>query len=211
MRQIKATTKLAPKQTISIPKLELNAAVLCARLGRFVVETITRRIGRRFYWTDSSTVRNWIRATASFYQTFVSNRIGEIQTLTEASEWRFVPGRLNPADAATRSAFGDEPLPPGWLEGPTFLPELETDWPQDLPGIAVTVVLRAKKINNTTAASPPLDWKEVEIKREDIPALSKLESRFFELVKRCQTESYPDDLGRLKKAHRPIYSHSHPF
>jgi hypothetical protein len=103
IRQVRATTKLAPKKTISIPKLELNAALQTARLMMAVEGALTRKAHRRYLWTDSSTVRNWIRASASKYQVYVSHRVGEIQTLTEPSEWRFVPGRLNPADVATRS------------------------------------------------------------------------------------------------------------
>ena len=90
MRQVKAANKIAPKKTISIPKLELNAALLGARLLRTVHSILEPRIQRRFLWTDSSTVRNWIRATAAYYQVFVSNRVGEIQTITEPEEWRFV-------------------------------------------------------------------------------------------------------------------------
>ena len=45
------------------PQHLVNAAVLCARLGRFVGHALTRKIKRRAYRTDSSTVRNWIRAT----------------------------------------------------------------------------------------------------------------------------------------------------
>ena len=58
VRNVKAVTKLAPLKTLSIPKLELNAAVLRARLARFVETAIMRAITSRYFWTDSSTVRN---------------------------------------------------------------------------------------------------------------------------------------------------------
>ena len=103
VRQVKGGTKLSPTKTLSVPKLELNAALLGARLARTIQNTLTRQVTERFFWTDNSTVRNWVRATAAFYQTFVSHRLGEIQTLTDAGEWRFVLGKINPADAATRS------------------------------------------------------------------------------------------------------------
>jgi hypothetical protein len=80
IRLVKASSKLAPKKTISVPKLELNAALLSSRVAAAIQNCITHPIRQKFFWTDSSTVRNWIRATASFYQVFVSNRIGEIQT-----------------------------------------------------------------------------------------------------------------------------------
>ena len=63
-------------------------------MARAIYKALNHKINIRYFWTDSSTVRNWIRATATFYQTFVSHRIGEIQTLTEPQEWRFVQGSL---------------------------------------------------------------------------------------------------------------------
>ncbi len=93
IRHVKAATKLAPKKVASIPKLELNAALLSTRLSRFVYGSLNRVVQQHYFWTDSSTVRNWIRSPASSYQIFVANRIGEIQTLTDATDWRFVPAR----------------------------------------------------------------------------------------------------------------------
>jgi hypothetical protein len=69
---------------------------------------------------------------SSHYQVYVSHRIGEIQTLTEPHEWRFVPGRLNPADAATRSQMEEEEIPSLWLDGPAFLHEEDPAWPKGL-------------------------------------------------------------------------------
>jgi hypothetical protein len=97
VRFIKAVTNLAPLKTVSVCKLELNAGLLGARLARFVESSLTQKITARRFWTDSSTVRNWVRALSGDYQVYVSNRIGEIQTLSDPSEWRFVPGVLNPA------------------------------------------------------------------------------------------------------------------
>ena len=124
---VKAATKLAPNRSISIPKMELNAALLAARLVRTVQQSLTRKVHQRFIWTDSSTVRNWIPAPDSSYQVFVANRIGEIQTLTSQEEWRFVSGKQNLAVAATRSAFGEEGIPAVWLQGPAFLDNPKTD------------------------------------------------------------------------------------
>jgi len=108
----------------------LNAGLLGARLARFVETSFTRRMAARRFWTDSSTVRNWVRALSGDYQVYVSNRIGEIQSLTDPSEWRFVPGVLNPEDAATRSQVDDRAIPTSWLNGPAFLYQEEvSDFP----------------------------------------------------------------------------------
>jgi hypothetical protein len=71
---------------------------------------MTRKINPCFFWTGSSTVRNWICAIASIYQMLVGHRVGEIQPFTEQVEWRFIPGRLNPVDEATWSTIEEEVL-----------------------------------------------------------------------------------------------------
>lgn len=62
----------------------------------------------RLFCTDSSTTRNWLRAVAAHYMSIVSHRIGEIQSITEPKEWRFVLGKQNIADVAMQSLLIDE-------------------------------------------------------------------------------------------------------
>ena len=173
VRQVRAANKLKPKKTISIPKLGLNAALLGARLLRTVCSTLGPKIQRRKLWTDSSTVRNWIRATAAYYQIFVSNRIGEIQTITQPEEWRSIPGKLNPADLATRSSL-DEPLIPSiWLDGPSFLHQSEHHWPPDLPWMAVNEEIRSSRSYTAVVEKSVDRWKDLLIGPEDVPAISR--------------------------------------
>ena len=207
VRQVKAANKIAPKKTISIPKLELNAALLSARLLQTVHSILEPRIQRRFLWTDSSTVRNWIRATAAYYQVFVSNRVGEIQTITEPEEWRFVPGVLNPADLATRSSLDKQPIPSLWLNGPDFLLQPEDGWPVDLPWLAVTEEMRSSRSYSAAVKRDADYWKDIRIGPDNIPALSKLDEKYQELVKACQSEVYGEELHRLKKG-KPLHSTS---
>jgi hypothetical protein len=163
VRQVRAANKLAPMKTISIPKLELNAALLGARLLRTVLSTLKSKIQRRKLWTDSSTVRNWIRATAAYYQIFVSNRIGEIQTITQPEEWRFIPGKLNPKGLATRSSLDEQPIPPVWLNGPVFLFQSEDHWPPDLPWMAVKEEIRPSRSYTAVVEKSADQWKEIHI------------------------------------------------
>jgi Pao retrotransposon peptidase. len=117
---------------LTIAKLELNAALLGARLANTVGEALREKVTRRTFWTDSSAVRGWLRATASFYKPFVSHRVGEIQTLVLPQEWRYVPGEQNPADYATRSQLQDQAIVQDWIDGPRFLCQVENMWPKDL-------------------------------------------------------------------------------
>ena len=197
-RLVMAKSKLAPKKTISVAKLELNAALLGARLAAFVLQSLSRRILFKFYWTDSSCVRNWVRATAAFYKPFVSHRIGEIQTLTEANEWRFIPGKLNVSDAATRSHVDlANPIPSTWLNGPDFLFQTQDRWPKDLPWMVVVEESRAGRVHTALKEEP--DWEAVLIEPKDIPLLIRLNGNWAYLLRRCQEEAFEDELIRLQK------------
>ena len=199
VRLVKAATKLAPTKTLSIPKLELNAALLSARQAEYVKKSLRQPLSARFLWTDSSCVRNWIRAIAASYQPFVSHRIGEVQSLTEPHEWRFVSGRLNPADCATRSRLEEEALPSLWLRGPEFLYQPEEMWPVDLPWAVVKEEERSCRVLHATVPDPAYDWEKVRIQSKDIPKLVKLEGDFKKLVLGCQEEAFGDDIHRLKE------------
>ncbi|KAI9565123.1 hypothetical protein GHT06_008892 [Daphnia sinensis] len=65
IRHVKSATRLAPLKTVSVCKLELNAALMGSRLANFVQTTLRKRCDTRFFWTDSSTVRNWVRAVSA--------------------------------------------------------------------------------------------------------------------------------------------------
>lgn len=68
--------KVAPIQQMSIPRLELQAAVLGTRLARQIQEDHDLEFERRIFWSDSKTVLTWI---TSWKSTFI---------LT--TEWRYV-------------------------------------------------------------------------------------------------------------------------
>lgn len=85
----------------------------------------------RTYWTDSSIVLAWLAAEPSKWKVFVSNRVAEIQALTENGSWRHIETGSNPADIVSRGC-----QPPDlwsqtlWWHGPAFLSESAERWPQ---------------------------------------------------------------------------------
>ena len=98
---VASKTKVAPLQSLSIPRLELMAAILGKRLALSIAEILS--IDREYitFWTDSTSVLWWVKGYSRQFKPFIANRIGEIQTSTNPDKWRYVPTKQNPADHLT--------------------------------------------------------------------------------------------------------------
>ncbi|XP_038221498.1 uncharacterized protein LOC119839325 [Zerene cesonia] len=125
---VAAKAKVAPRRTQTIPRLELQAAVMGARLADTIKREHRFEIKRTIYWTDSSTVLHWVRDDTKRYTPFVAHRLGEIAELTTKTEWRWVPTQHNIADDATRINHISVNQQ-RWFNGPHFLYQAEELWP----------------------------------------------------------------------------------
>ncbi|XP_062712992.1 uncharacterized protein LOC134290046 [Aedes albopictus] len=128
---VQARSKVAPLKPTTIPRLELMATVLGARMVQNIKENHTLEIRKVFLWTDSRTALSWIVSDAKKYKIFVALRIGDILTRTALSEWHGVPTKLNVADELTKWNNGPQLDSNGrWFKGPSFLYESEDHWPE---------------------------------------------------------------------------------
>ncbi|XP_024867313.1 uncharacterized protein LOC112451723, partial [Temnothorax curvispinosus] len=115
---------------LTIPRLELTAALLLARLIAKVVKALELFEALVFCWSDSEATIKWITANPSRWKDFVRNRVSAIQELLPNGSWRFVPGKQNPADLATRGLKADKLFHLDlWWKGPTWLSESQASWP----------------------------------------------------------------------------------
>ena len=118
--------RVAPMKALSIPKRELQAALLAARLKELICKGLTFEIFSVFLWTDSSTVLQWLQSTQR-QPPFIANRVGEILDNTTSDQWNYVPTSNNPADSGTRGLSVHDLKSGHWICGPPFL---KTDqWP----------------------------------------------------------------------------------
>ena len=142
---VTSKSKLAPLKTITLPRLELNAAVTAVRLFQNIIFDIDLPVERTIFWSDSTLVLQYINNTSHRFKTFVANRVTEILEKSSSDQWKHVPGTSNPADLITRGVDDPRSLMEtnkngiSWFQGPSFLCEDEDKWPEiELPALDVT-------------------------------------------------------------------------
>jgi len=107
-------------ETITIPRLELLAALLLVNVYRDIQDSLPEH--QCFFYTDSMCCLSWIKGTTKTWKLHVQSRVDLIRQYTNTEHWHFVEGKDNPADIATRLIF-DEHLMDRWYGGPNFIHE----------------------------------------------------------------------------------------
>ncbi|XP_058814579.1 uncharacterized protein LOC131678438 [Topomyia yanbarensis] len=224
---VSSKTKVASLQPLTIPRLELQAAVLGARLRKTVEEGHSLQIKRTYFWSDSSTVNSWIKSDLRRYRQYVAFRVNEILSLSNPTEWRWLPSKLNVADEATKWGKGPSfDSNSRWYQCPAFLGDEKEEWPKDcrVTVVETTEELRPAFVCNHFVVKPAIQidrfskWErllrciacvhrfiDVQTRRdkEDVlPAggLTREELRKAErsLWRLAQSEAYPDEVVILK-------------
>ncbi|XP_062557324.1 uncharacterized protein LOC134222196 [Armigeres subalbatus] len=154
-------SKVAPLNTVSIPRLELMAATIGVRFLKSTRNGHSLKIDKAVLWSDSKTVLAWINADHRNYRQFVACRVGEILSKSDVEQWRWVPTKENPADLATKWGKGPCLSPSGlWFRGPAFLCLPEDKWPNEVKPSKQTTEeeLRLCLVHTETTVDLVIDW-----------------------------------------------------
>ncbi|GFV96369.1 uncharacterized protein TNCV_2869471 [Trichonephila clavipes] len=81
VRLITSKSRVVPIKSLTIPRLELCAAVLLAKLVKRVVAALQLETAELYLWSDSMIVLAWLRKELMDLKTFVQNRVAKIQEL----------------------------------------------------------------------------------------------------------------------------------
>ena len=210
-------SKLAPVKAMTIPRLELTAAVLAAKMDDKLKKQMEMSIDESFFWCDSLLVIQYIQNEKQRFHMFVANRVAIIQEASRPHQWRHVPGKQNPADSLTRGLGSRDLINSNWLSGPEFLSTPENEWQllaitEDLPsndpeikGKQITCVTEAMKtfIDDLILRASSFH----KLKRRVAWLLKFKEYLILKALKKQQQQKPEITLDVLKQAEQEIITH----
>ena len=129
---VTSKTRVAPIRPLTIPRLELNGALILAQLLFHCKEVLGIPLSSVYAWTDSTIVLAWLQGNPRRFKVYVANRVAQIMDLIPAVHWGHVVSEENPADCASRGIFPTELLHHTlWWHGPTWMTLPASDWPRN--------------------------------------------------------------------------------
>ena len=99
---ITAKSKITSTRQITIPRIEICAAVLSCRLRKKIQQELDWHFESVCHLVDSAIVRDQIQKDSYKFKSYVGTRIAEIQSKSNSSEWWWIRSENNPADMLTR-------------------------------------------------------------------------------------------------------------
>ena len=169
---VMSKSRVAPAKKMTLPRLELLALYIVAKLVEYVIQALTIPINEIHAWSDSQVALSWVRNPEAGWKVFVCNRVNDINKGIEAEKWRYCPGDHNPTDLVTRGVsvtqLSDNDF---WWHGPLWLQQKSDNWPTENRGnfFSDECLDEAKKSQSTTAST--VGGIQVNVVAEEYPKI----------------------------------------
>ncbi|XP_071477081.1 uncharacterized protein [Diadema antillarum] len=124
--------RVTPLKRVTIPRLELTAAVVSSTISSFLEEELGTLQAEHLFWTDSNVVLGYISNDEKRFHVFVANRIRQIRNHSSPDQWNYVNSKDNPADIASRGATVEQLMASDWFDGPKFLSDAKLPEPESV-------------------------------------------------------------------------------
>ena len=115
--------RVAPcrEDRLTIPKLELTASLIWARLIRCLSNPF--KFDAIYFWSDNKVTISWITSDRDVKDVYIANRVAEIKTLINNHHVNvmYIPTKYNPADHLSRGCTSKQLKTSNWLHGPSWL------------------------------------------------------------------------------------------
>ncbi|XP_048479150.1 uncharacterized protein LOC119692986 isoform X2 [Plutella xylostella] len=125
MSLICSKSRITPlNSNLSMPRLELNAALLLAKTMARVYDSLKDelQIQNVYLHSDSQVVLAWLKTNPIKLNAYVANRIKLMQQLTNNYLWSYIKTDQNPADCLSRGVSPCDLMQhPLWFNGPKFM------------------------------------------------------------------------------------------
>ncbi|XP_014217492.1 uncharacterized protein LOC106646012 [Copidosoma floridanum] len=153
-------TKVSPLKRMSIPRLEFTAALVQAKLTKYVTRQLTLNISNIHLWTDSSVILYWISFHPNKWKDFVRNRVAAIQDLVPAAHWKHVPGKKNAFDCASRGILTSQLIEHRlWWHGPSGgMIQPQDGWPLQPSNVEVENKTEARQVSALVSSVSDLEF-----------------------------------------------------
>ena len=196
-----AKARVAPLKKLTIPKIELQSAVLGSRLAKSVIQSSIWEFGQVYRIVDSECTLSTLRKDV--LPEFQANRVTECLDSSEISEWNHTKSKNNIADLGTRDNATVESVSEEseWQRGKDWMRLPVDQWPitQDIGQshqqccacleMGVTVTREMSAAARAKETVQVFDFER--LKHQTYDFVVKLVAIILKMSK-CKSLSYPD-------------------
>ena len=119
---VMAKSRVTSLKFVSVPRLELTGTKLAEKVATHLKQWLDIKTDEEMFWTDSRVVLSYIQNTKKRFKMFLANRIHQVKSSPDVSQWHYIQTDEKPADDCSRGLeMKRQSRVKRWFRGPEFL------------------------------------------------------------------------------------------